>query len=262
MRVVSWNIHWGCGRDGRIRIHAIIDVLRKLNPGCDLPAGSGCQSPGTRRQRQREPVQATGGRLRWLPHDRAGAERNLPQQPAAPVRQHPAVEIPHHPGPAPHAALAGRPGSPSGMPRGMIETVLEAPGGKLRVLTTHLEYYSPRSAAPRCSASASCMQEACARAAIYQPRTGTRSALPARLPPGSAIFCGDFNFFPDSDDYRALLAPPEAARRPAGRRLARPPRRHGARADRRPARLSSGRTSRNATTISLSPRTWRRASRR
>ena len=31
MRVVSWNIHWGCGRDGRIRIHAIIDVLRKLN---------------------------------------------------------------------------------------------------------------------------------------------------------------------------------------------------------------------------------------
>ena len=32
MRVVSWNIHWGCGRDGRIRIHAIIDVLRKLNP--------------------------------------------------------------------------------------------------------------------------------------------------------------------------------------------------------------------------------------
>ena len=32
MRVVSWNIHWGCGKDGRIRIHAIIDVLRKLNP--------------------------------------------------------------------------------------------------------------------------------------------------------------------------------------------------------------------------------------
>src|SRR5438270_560695 len=32
MRVVSWNIHWGCGRDGRIRIHAIIDALRKLNP--------------------------------------------------------------------------------------------------------------------------------------------------------------------------------------------------------------------------------------
>ena len=32
MRVVSWNIHWGCGKDGRIRVHAIIDVLRKLNP--------------------------------------------------------------------------------------------------------------------------------------------------------------------------------------------------------------------------------------
>ena len=32
MRVVSWNIHWGCGKDSRIRIHAIIDVLRKLNP--------------------------------------------------------------------------------------------------------------------------------------------------------------------------------------------------------------------------------------
>ena len=32
MRVVSWNIHWGCGKDGRIRIHAMIDVLRRLNP--------------------------------------------------------------------------------------------------------------------------------------------------------------------------------------------------------------------------------------
>ena len=32
MRVVSWNIRWGCGKDGRIRIHAIIDVLRRLNP--------------------------------------------------------------------------------------------------------------------------------------------------------------------------------------------------------------------------------------
>lgn len=29
MRVVSWEIHWRSGKDGRIRIHAIIDALRR-----------------------------------------------------------------------------------------------------------------------------------------------------------------------------------------------------------------------------------------
>jgi endonuclease/exonuclease/phosphatase family metal-dependent hydrolase len=100
--------------------------------------------------------------------------------------------------------------SPAGMPRGMIETVLEAPGGKLRVLTTHLEYYSPVQRRAQVQRIRELHEEACARAAIYQPDPVLEPPFQLGFRPGTAIYCGDFNFTPDSEDYQALLAPAPA----------------------------------------------------
>ena len=112
MRVVSWNIHWGCGKDGRIRIHAIIDVLRKLNPDVICLQEVAANHPeleGNASANQfRQLAGAFGG---YQPVHRAH-QRNLPEQHAAPVRQPAAVEVPHHPGAPPLAALAARPGQP------------------------------------------------------------------------------------------------------------------------------------------------------
>jgi endonuclease/exonuclease/phosphatase family metal-dependent hydrolase len=99
------------------------------------------------------------------------------------------------------------PEHPAGMPRGMIETVLEAPGGKLRLLTTHLEYFSPMQRRAQVRRIRELHEEACARAAVYQPEPDLEPPFQLGFRPGTAIYCGDFNFGPDSEDYRALLAP-------------------------------------------------------
>jgi endonuclease/exonuclease/phosphatase family metal-dependent hydrolase len=88
------------------------------------------------------------------------------------------------------------PEHPSGMPRGMIETVLDAPGGKLRLLTTHLEYYSPLQRRAQVRRIRELHAEACARAAIYQPEPDLEPPFQLGFRPGTGIYCGDFNFTP------------------------------------------------------------------
>jgi endonuclease/exonuclease/phosphatase family metal-dependent hydrolase len=95
------------------------------------------------------------------------------------------------------------------MPRGMIETVLEAPGGKIRVLNTHLEYYSPLQRRAQVRRIRELHREACERARLYQPEPELEPPFQLGFRPCTAIYCGDFNFVPDSEDYRELLAPPE-----------------------------------------------------
>ncbi|HEX9396841.1 MAG TPA: endonuclease/exonuclease/phosphatase family protein [Burkholderiales bacterium] len=84
------------------------------------------------------------------------------------------------------------PGAPS-MPRVAVESVIEAPFGPLRVVTTHLEYYSAEHRAAQVGRLRAIQAEA----------TGARQPVPAAGPftmpgplPRSAILCGDFNFPP------------------------------------------------------------------
>jgi endonuclease/exonuclease/phosphatase family metal-dependent hydrolase len=99
----------------------------------------------------------------------------------------------------------------AGMPRGLLETVVEAPGGKLRLLTTHLEYYSPVQRMAQVKRIHELHAEASARALLFQPDPNLDAPYQLGFRPGSAILCGDFNFAPDALDYAALLAPPEGS---------------------------------------------------
>jgi endonuclease/exonuclease/phosphatase family metal-dependent hydrolase len=99
----------------------------------------------------------------------------------------------------------------AGMPRGLLETVVEAPGGKLRLLTTHLEYYSPVQRMAQVNRIRELHAEASARALLFQPDPNLDAPYQLGFRPGSAILCGDFNFAPDAPDYAALLAAPEGS---------------------------------------------------
>ncbi|MFP5393297.1 MAG: endonuclease/exonuclease/phosphatase family protein, partial [Gammaproteobacteria bacterium] len=99
------------------------------------------------------------------------------------------------------------PAHPPGMPRGLIEVVVEAPGGKMRVLTTHLEYYSPLQRMAQVQQIKYLHWEACERAKIFQPDPSLDPPYQLGFRPGTAIYCGDFNFNPDDPDYQELLAP-------------------------------------------------------
>ncbi|MDP3672374.1 MAG: endonuclease/exonuclease/phosphatase family protein [Telluria sp.] len=210
MRVVSWNIHWGCGKDSRIRIHAIIDVLRKLNPdviclqevAANHPELEGNASANQFRQLAGafggyQPVQEPTSEIYKNNMPRLFGNLLLSKFRITQVHRH---LLPWPPDPA----------SPAGMPRGMIEAVLDAPGGKLRVLTTHLEYYSPVQRMAQVRHLKYLHWEACERARIFQPDPSLDAPYQLGFRPGSAIYCGDFNCTPDSPEYREMIAPDAA----------------------------------------------------
>jgi endonuclease/exonuclease/phosphatase family metal-dependent hydrolase len=103
------------------------------------------------------------------------------------------------------------PENPAGMPRGLMETVIDAPSGKLRLMTTHLEYYSALQRRAQVQRIRELHAEASARARIFQPDPSLDAPFQLGFRPASAILCGDFNFTPDSSDYQAMLAPVDDA---------------------------------------------------
>lgn len=133
MRVVSWNIHWGCGKDGRIRIHAIIDVLRKLNPDViclQEVASNHAELEGNATSNQfRQLAGAFGGYQPVIEPTSEIYQNNMPRQfgnmllSKFRINQVHRYLLPWPPDPE----------SPAGMPRGLIEAVIDAPGGKVRV---------------------------------------------------------------------------------------------------------------------------------
>ncbi|MES2149738.1 MAG: endonuclease/exonuclease/phosphatase family protein [Pseudomonadota bacterium] len=210
MRVVSWNIHWGCGKDSRIRIHAIIDVLRRLNPDVICLQEVAANHPeleGNASANQfRQLTGAFGGYQPVIEPTSEIYKNNLPRLfgnlmlsklRVTQVQRH---VLPWPPDPA----------SPAGMPRGLIEAVVDAPGGKVRVLTTHLEYYSPVQRLAQLRQIRYLHWEACERARIFQPDPSLDAPFQLGYRPASAIYCGDFNFTPDSPDYQELLAPDDS----------------------------------------------------
>lgn len=92
------------------------------------------------------------------------------------------------------------------MQRGVIETTLSTPLGLMRVSTTHLEYFSPLQRAAQVERLRELHRDACLQAVARpgQAGDGPFCAMP-RAP--HALLAGDFNFVPDSAEWRRLQAP-------------------------------------------------------
>lgn len=209
MRVVSWNIRWGCGKDGRVRIHAIIDVLRRLNPDVICLQEVAANHPeleGSASANQFKQLGGAFGGYHAMEHAPSEIyKNNVPRLFGNLIlSKYRISQVHRHLLPWPVDA-----DNPAGMPRGLLETVVDAPTGKLRLLTTHLEYYSPLQRMAQVRRIRELHAEACARAKLFQPDPSLDAPFQLGFRPGSAILCGDFNLAPGADDYRALLAPPE-----------------------------------------------------
>jgi endonuclease/exonuclease/phosphatase family metal-dependent hydrolase len=209
MRLVSWNIHWGCGKDGRIRIHAIIDVLRRLNPDVICLQEVAANHPeleGSASANQFKQLAGAFGGYHTIEHATSEIyKNNVPRLFGNMLLSKFRITQAHRhllPWPA-------DPEHPPGMPRGLLEVVLDTPGGKVRVLNTHLEYYSPAQRMAQVRQLRALHAEACERSHLFQPSPNLEAPFQLGFRPGSAILCGDFNFTPDSPEYRELTAPAE-----------------------------------------------------
>ena len=103
----------------------------------------------------------------------------------------------------PYPCDAGVPG----MPRIAIEAVVGAPGAGLRVITTHLEYYSAKQRMAQVDALRALYAEGHAYARDAQKTKNDGGPFQTFMRPRGTVITGDCNFEPDSLEHRRILSP-------------------------------------------------------
>jgi endonuclease/exonuclease/phosphatase family metal-dependent hydrolase len=215
MKLVSWNTQWCCGLDGTVSPQRIVDgaramadfdvlCLQEIAQGYDRLQGH----PGD------QPAQLAALLAGYQCFFGAAVEefqRGRPQRfgnlvatrlPVARV-QHVAL-----PWPADGGVMS--------MPRmATVVTLIDPALGALRVMTSHLEYYSASQRLAQARALRALHDEACAMAAAPPKETDDGSAFQTKVHTPHAILCGDFNATIDDAAVAALCAPGAHALRDA-----------------------------------------------
>ena len=214
MKLVTWNIQWGRGVDGRVDLPRIVKTARAMadfdvfcvqevadnfpglegNDTRDQFAELSALLPGyTRIAGYGVDVAADGGRRRrfgnaiFSRYAVLSARRHALPWPADPAKKT--------------------------MPRVAVEATLQASMGPIRVTTTHLEYYSGVQRRAQVRRLRNLHDEACQRAAGAARHDNVESNVTFDPTPQTpcAILVGDFNFPPEDSAYGELQSPLAAA---------------------------------------------------
>ena len=207
MKLITWNIQWGRGLDGRVDLARIVSHARSMadfdvlnvqevadnfpglegNDEADQFAQLAAQLPGyTAIPGYGVDVDGPGRRRRF-------GNMILTRLPVISVRRH-ALPWPADPG-------------TESMPRVAIEATLKLPQGPVRVSTTHLEYYSAVQRTAQATRLRELHDEACDRAARPGPATDGSGPFDLNIPTRSAILTGDFNFPPENPAHDEIVKP-------------------------------------------------------
>lgn len=213
MRLLTWNIQWGRGADGRVDLDRIVahaqrfadfDVLclQEVSAGYrELPGNDGADQFAEIAERL-PGFTAVAGFATDVPDEGTRGRRRFGNMI---LSRYPVLQVfPHL---LPWPAEAGV----RSMQRVAVEATLEMPLGLVRVTTTHLEYYSAKQRRAQVERLRQLHQEACGHARI-DPHA-TLADGPFHRPPRarSAILTGDFNFLPDAPDKMFMTSPIDPA---------------------------------------------------
>jgi endonuclease/exonuclease/phosphatase family metal-dependent hydrolase len=207
MKLITWNIQWGRGADGRVDLDRIVaharrladfDVLCLQEVSAAYPELPGCDGG--------DQFEGLAGRLpgytaiSGVATDTPGPDGGRRAFGNLLLSRFPVLQVFRHLLPWP-----ADPGVP-GMQRMAVEATLDTPLGLLRVTTTHLEYYSRLQRAAQIERLRELHQEAVAQAA--SPRPGDASEGPFCFVPRAAasILTGDFNCRPEAPEWSRVLA--------------------------------------------------------
>ena len=198
--ILTWNIQNGKGCDGAIDLQRIAQVIRRMGEADVIclqeiarhdPAFAGGADQVAQLQALFPGYAAVFGIALW---------RNERQYGNLLLSRLPLLQAFSHL--LPHPAEGGI----KHMQRQAIEAVVGTRAGPLRVMTTHLEYYSVAHRAAQIARLRELQQEAAQNdARPPKPSASPYDALPR---PASLVLCGDLNLLPDDAEYRALFREP------------------------------------------------------
>lgn len=208
MRLLSWNIQWARGMDGRVDVARILknirqwgnfDVICLQEVAVNFPG-----LPGSYGEDQIAELSA--GLQDYTPI--FGAATDVPDGHGgrslfgnAIFSRLPVGQIWRHLLPW-QAELT----TPS-MQRILVEAIVTTTIGPIRIMTTHLEYYSHRQRTIQIDAIRRLHNEACMmsqRKIIREEQSGSFEVFPR---PEQAILCGDMNFPAAAPEHTQILAP-------------------------------------------------------
>jgi endonuclease/exonuclease/phosphatase family metal-dependent hydrolase len=205
MKLITWNIQWGLGMDGRLDLARVVahakamadfDVLCLQEVADNFP-----ELEGSRGENQFTEIAAL------LPGYTAAEGVALDAPDASGRRQRFGnMLLSRYPvGQVLRYTLPWEADATRNMPRVLIEAVLTAPFGPVRVMTTHLEYSSDALRRAQVEGIRDAHRTACARADRPSvPGPGTYKVYPRSK---SAILTGDFNMVPDDPVKRRISEP-------------------------------------------------------
>lgn len=211
MKLLSWNIQWGRGMDGIVDLSRILTTIRQLGSfdviclqevAVNFP-----DLPGNRGEDQFAELIAnlTGYTAIYGPAtdipSRQGSHNPRSLFGNAIFSRLPVGQIWRHLLP-----WQAEPENPS-MQRMLVEAVITTALGPLRVMTTHLEYYSQQQRELQIEAIRRLHAEACAmskRVPMIAEQGDPFEIFPR---PDQAILCGDLNFSATASERQQMLAP-------------------------------------------------------
>ena len=217
MKLISWNVQWCRGCDGRVdpaRIGRVVREMADFDVLCLQEIASNYPDlAGSSGEDQYEALAGLFPRytvVKGVATDVPAPQGDRREFGNAIVTRLPVLQV--------FRRLLPWPADPSvpSMQRSAVEVVLDTRSGPLRVATTHLEYYSAKLRAAQVEALRELQIEAAGHAAAPVPaKEGPFRTMPR---PASGILTADFNFPPEDALYAHLqsaLAPGVPAYRDA-----------------------------------------------
>ena len=214
MKLVTWNTQWCCGLDGTVSPERIVDgaraladfdvlCLQEISQGFDGLPGTPGDQPAQLQALLPGFQLFFGAAVDDFSSD--GTRRRFGNVIATRLPVH---HVQHHPLPWPADAGVRC------MPRICSVVTLRDPMlGPLRVMTTHLEFYSKKQRMAQARALRELHASYCALAAAPpEDLPGENSAFSGKLHTAQALLCGDFNLEPSDPEYPEISAPFEHGR--------------------------------------------------
>lgn len=209
MQLITWNVQWFCGLDDVVSVERVVaeahamadfDVLCLQEVAVNYPqlAGNAGFDQVARLQQLLPGFEICFGAA----VDELGRDGQRQRFGNLVATRLPLAQLQHHPLPYPDDAGV------RSMPRMCTMATVLAPWGPLRVMTTHLEFYSARQRMAQARALVDIHAQACRQAAHAPLADETGGPFQTKGHTGSAILCGDFNLETPDTEYALIQGDP------------------------------------------------------